>query len=38
MGILKPKTENHGGNALRRLRLDLGHNTITYRKFLNKKK
>jgi len=38
MGILKPKIENPGGNALRRLRLNLGHNTITYKKSLNKKK
>jgi len=38
MGILKPKIEKPGGNALRRLRHDLGHKTITYEKFLNKKK
>jgi len=38
MGILKPKIENPGGNVLRRLRLDFGHNTITYKKFLNLKK
>jgi len=37
MGILKSKIENPGDNALRRLRLDLGHNTVTYKKFLNKK-
>jgi hypothetical protein len=37
LGILNPKIENPGGNALRRQRLDLGHNTITYKLFLNKK-
>jgi len=38
MGILKPKIENPGGNALRRLRPDLGHNTITHKTFLKKVK